>query len=146
MRHALILAMLLSVSSTAALALDCPVPQPQVSADATPDVELFKQIVRCAKGEKYADGEDGMVRVEVSALQVGRPRPWTYQQDSGSGQEGTLVYPVRATYSVTTTYKTATEFEEGAVRILNFYVDSFGNWDIGSEEPVSPARARRVER
>lgn len=128
-----------------AQALSCPITQTAVSADAKPDVELFKQILRCRKGEKsVAAGDEGAVTVEVSALQVGAARPWTYRQDSGSGQEGTLVYPVKATYTVRTHYRAATEVEAGWIRILNFYVDSFGEWQIGSEEPVKSATTERV--
>lgn len=144
-RVALGMCCLLSTGAIHAQTLSCPVAQAAVTADAKPDVELFKQIVRCKKGEKaVAAGDEGAVTVEVSALQVGSPRPWTYRQDSGSGQEGTLVYPVKATYTVRTHYRTATEVEDGWIRILNFYVDSFGEWQIGSEEPVKSATASRV--
>lgn len=137
--------LVLAAPALNAQALSCPITQTAVSADAKPDVELFKQILRCKKGEKpVAAGDEGAVTVEVSALQVGAARPWTYRQDSGSGQEGTLVYPVKATYTVRTHYRAATEVEAGWIRILNFYVDSFGEWQIGSEEPVKSATTERV--
>lgn len=128
----------------AAETLSCPVAQTAVAADADPDVELFKQLIRCKKGEKAAPaGAEGTVTVEVASVQVGKPRPWSYRQDSGSGSEDTTVYPVKTTYTVRTHYRAATEVENGWVRILNFYVDSFGEWQIGSEEPVqSPSTAR----
>lgn len=125
--------------------LTCPVVQTAVAADARPDVELFKLLLRCKKGEKGVPaGSEGAVTVSVSALQVGAPRPWSYRQDAGSGQEGTLVYPVKATYTVATHYRAATEVEEGWMRILNFYVDGFGEWQIGSEEPVKSPSVQRV--
>lgn len=125
--------------------LDCPVTQTAVAADAKPDVELFKQLVRCKKGEKGVPaGSEGAVTVEVSALKVGAPRPWSYRQDAGSGQEGTMVYPVKATYTVRTHYRAATEIEADWMRILNFYVDGFGEWQIGSEEPVKSPSSSRV--
>lgn len=38
------------------------------------------------------------------------------------------------------------EFQPWAcwIRILNFYVDGFGEWQIGSEEPVKSATTQRV--
>lgn len=135
----------LAAPGLAAQSLDCPVAQTPVAADARPDAELFKQLLRCKKGEApVAPGDEGAVTVEVTALQIGAPRPWSYRQDSGSGQEGTQVYPVKASYTVRTHYRTATEIEDGLIRILNFYVDGFGEWQIGSEEPVKSATTKRV--
>lgn len=125
--------------------LECPVAQTAVAADAKPDIELFKLLVRCNKGEKPVPaGSEGAVTVEVSALKVAAPRPWSYRQDAGSGQEGTMVYPVKATYTVRTHYRAATEVEADWIRILNFYVDGFGEWRIGSEEPVKSPSSSRI--
>ncbi len=125
--------------------LDCPVAQSAVAANAKPDIGLFKLLVRCKKGEKGVPaGSEGAVTVDVSSLKVGAPRPWSYHQDSGSGQEGTLVYPVKATYTIRTHYRAATEVEADWMRILNFYVDGFGEWQIGSEEPVKSPSSSRV--
>ena len=125
--------------------LDCPIAQKSVKNGAKPDAELFKKIVRCKKGEKTVKkGDEGAVRVDVTALQVGSSRPWSYRQDSGNGQVGTLVYPVKASYTVSTFYRSATEIEEGWIRILNFSVNPFGEWEIGSEEPVKSPTTKRV--
>ena len=67
-----------------------------------------------------------------------------YRQDQGNGQVGTLVYPVKATYTVRTLYRAATEVEENWIRVLNVYVDPFGEWRIGSEETVKAGTARRI--
>ena len=128
-------------------ALECPIKQKPVSNGARPDVELFKKIIRCAKGEKsVAAGDEGAVGVEIASLQIGTSRPWSYRQDSGNGKVGTLVYPVKATYTVKTFYRKATEVAEGWVRILNFYVNPFGEWQIGSEEPVQSPKLKRIEK
>jgi hypothetical protein len=133
-----------AVNCAYAQTLECPVSQTQVSGNAKPDPELFKKIVRCKKGEQPAPpGYDGAVSVDVTALQIGGPRPWSYRQDSGAGQAGTTVYPVKTTYTIKTHYRTATEVEEGWIRILNFYVDEFGEWRIGSEESVKSPATRR---
>lgn len=124
--------------------LECPVEQKKVRNGAKPDAELFKKIIRCKKGEKSVEqGEEGAVKVDVAAFQIGASRPWIYGQDI-EGKPGTVVYPVKATFTVKTLYRNATEVEENAIRILNFFVNSLGEWQIGSEELVKSAKFRRL--
>lgn len=128
-------------------ALECPVEQKKVKNGAKIGAELAKKIIRCKKGEKAVEeGDEGAVTVEISAIQIGAARPWTYAQDSGNGKIGTLVYPVKATYTVKTHYRNATEVEEGWVRILNFYVNAFGEWEIGSEENIKGGKFKRINK
>lgn len=116
--------------------LDCPVVQTPVKNGASPNAELFKKIIRCRKGEQAASkGMDGAVTVEVTALQLGTPRQWIYSRDIG-GKPGTTIYPVKATYTVKTFYRYRTDVSQNWIRILNFYVNEFGEWTIGSEEPI----------
>jgi hypothetical protein len=127
--------------------VECPVKQKQVKNGARPDAELFKKIIRCAKGEKAVEkGDEGAVTVEISALQIGASRPWSYSQDLGNAKPGTIVHPVKATYTVKTFYRTATEVEEGWIRILNFYVNAFGEWQIGSQENVKSPKVKRIQK
>ena len=127
--------------------LECPVEQKQVKKGARPDAELVKKIIRCKKGEMaVTEGEEGAVKVEISSIQIGAARPWTYAQDQGNGKAGTLVYPVKATYTVKTFYRNATEVEEGWIRILNFYVNAFGEWQIGSEETIKAGKSKRINK
>ncbi len=125
--------------------LKCPVEQTAVENGDEPDPEVIRLVIRCHKGEKAVPpGEEGAVKVDVTAVQIGRSRDWSYAQDRGNASEGTVVYPVRATYTVKTLYRTATEVEEGWVRILNFYVNAFGEWQIGSEENVRTGTTSRI--
>lgn len=126
--------------------LECPVEQKAVKAGARPDAELFKKIIRCSKGEQpIPEGyKEGAVAVEVSTIQIGASRPWSYSQDIGNAKPGTVVYPVKASYTVKTFYLNATEVSEGWIRILNFYVNAFGEWQIGSEEPVKAGKTKRI--
>ncbi|OYU93311.1 MAG: hypothetical protein CFE21_21030 [Bacteroidetes bacterium B1(2017)] len=141
----LLVIFLLLSANTFAQFIECPIIQKTVKNGAKPDAEVFKKLVRCKKGEKAVQlGEEGAVLVEVANLQIGSPRPWSYRQDTGSGTANTIVYPVKATYTVKTLYRAATEVEEGWIRVLNFYVNSFGEWQIGSEEPVSIGKTRRI--
>lgn len=117
--------------------LKCPIAQKQARNGDKPDPELLKKLVRCRKGEKPAEpGYDGAVSVEVTALVVGSARDWDNRRDSGSGTQKTKVYPVKVTYTEKTHYKTRTAVSEGWIRVMNFYVDAFGEWQSGSEEPV----------
>lgn len=127
--------------------VECPIKQKQARNGSRPDPELLKKLIRCAKREKAVEeGDEGAVKVEISAIQIGAARPWTYRQDQGNGKVGTMVYPVKPTYTVKTFYRTATEVEEGWIRILNFYVNAFGEWQIGSEENVKSPKVQRIQK
>jgi hypothetical protein len=126
----------------------CPVQQTTVAANASPNTELLKKIIRCKKGESAASkGYDGAVTVDVTAIQIGTPRKWSYAQDIGNGSIGvTNVYPVKATYTVKTFYRSRTEVSENWIRIFNFYVNAFGEWASGSEENVQAGVTKNIPR
>jgi len=127
--------------------LDCPVEQRKVKNGSGPNAELFKKIIRCSRGEKAVEkGDEGAVKVEVSAIQIGTSRPWSYSQDIGNAKPGTVIFPVKTTYTVKTLYRKATEVQENWIRIVNFYVNAFGEWQIGSEEPVKSPKIKRLEK
>jgi hypothetical protein len=127
--------------------IDCPVTQPKARNGSAPNAELLKKIVRCDKGEKAAQkGLDGAITVDVTALQIGAPRRWAPLEDSGDGRIGTTVYPVRATYTVKTFYRGRTHVEENWIRTINFYVNSFGEWESGSELPVKSPVLKDIPR
>ncbi len=126
--------------------MDCPVEQPKVRNGSRPNPELLKKIVRCDKGEIPASkGLDGAVTVDVTALQIAAPRQWIYANDIG-GKPGTTIYPVRVTYTVKTFYRTRTVVAENWVRTINFYVNDFGEWQSGSEEPVKSPASKDIPR
>lgn len=126
--------------------LDCPVEQTPVRNGARPNVELLKKITRCDKGETPASkGYDGAVTVDVTAVQIAAPRQWIYDRDI-SGKPGTVIYPVRVTYTVKTFYRNRTLVEENWVRTINFYVNDFGEWQSGSEEPIRSPKSKEIPR
>ena len=125
--------------------LDCPIEQKQVKNGSRPDAELAKKIIRCSKGEKADPKGEGSVKVDVASVQIGAARPWSYSQDIGNAKPGSMVYPVKATYTVSTIYHTATEVSANWIRIINFYVNAFGEWQTGSEEPVKSPTFKRTE-
>lgn len=126
--------------------LDCPIQQTAVKNGARPAAELLKKITRCDKGEKPASkGYDGAVTVDVTAIQIAAPRQWIYSRDIG-GKPGTVIYPVRVTYTVKTFYRTRTVVDENWIRTINFYVNEFGEWQSGSEEPVKSPTTKDIPR
>ena len=127
--------------------IDCPVEQQKARNGAAPTAELLKKIVRCDKGEKAAQkGLDGAITIDVTALQIGAPRRWAPLEDSGDGKIGTIVYPVKVTYTEKTFYRTRTQVAENWIRVINFYVDSFGEWQSGSELPVKSPVSKDIPR
>jgi hypothetical protein len=82
----------------------------------------------------------------VASVQIGAARPWSYSQDIGNAKPGSMVYPVKATYTETTSYHSATEVSANWIRIVNFHVNAFGEWQTGSEEPVKSGTRKRIER
>jgi hypothetical protein len=126
--------------------LQCPVQQSRVSSLAKPDLELFKKIIRCNKGEKAASkGYDGAVTVDVTAIQLGTPRKWQYVRDIG-GKPGITIYPVKATFTYKTFYRSSTEVSENWIRIINFHVNEFGEWTSGSEESIKMGETKNIIR
>lgn len=126
--------------------LECPTEQSSVKNGAAPNVELFKKIIRCNKGEKSAaKGRDGAVTVDVSGLKIGTPRAWVYGQDLG-GKPGTKIYPVKATFHYKTFYRSGTQVSQNWIKIINFYVNTFGEWEIGSEESIKMGETINIPR
>lgn len=126
--------------------MSCPVEQSPVKNGAAPNVELFKKIIRCRKGEKPASkGYDGAVTVDVTALQAGAPRKWIYLEDLG-GKPGTTIHPVKATFHYKTFYRGSTQVSQNWIRILNFFVNAFGEWEIGSEQSIKAGETVNVPR
>ncbi|CAN5475281.1 hypothetical protein BH10ACI3_BH10ACI3_22950 [soil metagenome] len=126
--------------------LTCPVDQSPVKNGARPNPELFKKIIRCRKGEKAAStGYDGAVTVDVTALVIGTSRPWIYSQDIG-GKPGVTIVPVKATFHYKTFYRSSTQVSQNWIRTLNFYVNEFGEWTIGSEVSIKTGETVNIPR
>lgn len=127
--------------------LDCPVAQTPARNGAAPNAEVIKKAFRCQRGEKPASqGSDGAVTIDVSALQVGSPRPWDRLRDMGGGTPGkTTVYPIKITYTEKTFYRFKTTVIDRTF-IMNYFVNSFGEWKYGSGEEVKSSGYRDIPR
>jgi hypothetical protein len=128
--------------------IGCPIQQSPVKNGAKPNPALLKKLIQCSKGEQVASkGYDGAVTVEVASVQVGTPRGWSNLLDMGSGATAqTIVYPVKAVYTVKTFYRTRTWYSENWVRVINFYVNAFGEWASGSEEGIKMGTSKDIPR
>jgi hypothetical protein len=116
----------------------CPVAQQLSRNGQAPDPEVLRRIVRCNKGERPAvRGFDGAVTVEISALEIGKPRQWSFSEDAGDGKRQTLVYPVRVSYSVRTFYRSGTHVSSPERRQMYFHVNAAGQWQSGAEGRLS---------
>lgn len=126
--------------------MECPVAQSPVKNGARPNIELFKKIIRCRKGEKPARrGVDGAVTVDVTALQPGATRSWQYGRDLG-GKPGTIIHPMKATFHYKTFCRSSTQVSQNWIRTINFYVNAFGEWETGSEVSVKAGDTVNIPR
>lgn len=128
--------------------LKCPVEQKAVKNGTSPNQELLKKVLRCQLGEKPApEGLDGAVTIDISAIQIGAPRKWDRLRDMGGGTPGaTTVYPVKATFTEKIFYRGRTEVYADTIRIFNFFVNSFGEWQYGSADTIKRADIKSVPR
>jgi hypothetical protein len=132
--------------------LDCPIKQPEARNGASPDLELLKKVFRCQYGEKPAPpGYDGAATVDVLSMQVGRSRKWRFNGATGGGDLGggdadTVVWPIRIAFTNKEHYRFSTTVWEGSIRIFNFFVNSFGEWQYGAAESVKRAETRIIQK
>jgi hypothetical protein len=128
--------------------LPCPITQPAAKNGDAPNPDLLAKVFRCKYGEKpAAAGYDGAVTVDVTSLQIAARRRFDGRRDSGGGELGvTYVYPVKITFTEKTHYRTRTEVFANAIRIYNFFVNGFGEWQYGSVENVKSADVSSVPR
>ena len=118
--------------------LNCPTEQKPAQNGTAPNPEVLKRVLRCKLGEKAAaKGLDGARTIEVTALQIGSSRPWDRLQDRDGGTPGkTVVYPVKVTYTEKTFFRSGTKVGNNWIRVFNFFVDGFGEWNYGSANTI----------
>lgn len=88
---------------------------------------------------------DGAFIIDVQSMQIGKPRKMDYLADKGDGTPGvTIVYPVKITWTEKTFYRTRTAVTENKIAIVNFNVNSFGQWQYGSATNISDGTYKSV--
>jgi hypothetical protein len=123
--------------------LDCDFKQPPARNGSAPSPELTKKLIRCL-WEKPAQPElDGAITIDISAFQMGAPRKWVPLQDLGSGKLETIIYPIRATWTMKTFYRTRTVVQTNE-SVFNCYVDAFNKWECGLGQRIKDGDIKEI--
>lgn len=125
--------------------LDCPVEQTQVKNGAKPNAELLKKVVRCLFERRAPAGMDGAKTVDITAFQIGAARKWRPLDDIGSGNTGTIVYPIKVTWTEKTFYQSYTQ-QIDSISIFNCYVNAVGEWECGLGQRIKESDIKRLPR
>jgi len=112
--------------------LACPVEQKPVKKGTRPNAQLLGKLIRCIWEKPARSGMDGAVTMDLTPLQIGAPRAWNPRRDLG-GSAGTIVYPVKTTYTKKYFYRERTEVDE-YTGVFNCSINSFGEWACGMAE------------
>lgn len=125
--------------------LDCDnIEQKPAKNGARPDAKLLEKLIRCLWERPAEKGLDGARTVDLTPLQIGAPRKWVPYKDIGSGgNSNTIVYPVKTTYTWRTFYRSRIE-EIVSVGVFNCYVNTFGEWQCGSEESKQKGETKNI--
>lgn len=122
---------------------DCLVKQHPVKNGPPPPPALATLLIRCLFERPAIPGGDGAVTIDVDRLDIGAPRPWNPDQDVGSGQRTTLVYPVRAAWTRKTFYRTYT-LVQGHDGTFSCYVTLLGTWTCEAGPRIHDGEVTRI--
>lgn len=123
--------------------LDCDLKQPAARNGSAPPPELMKTLIRCL-WEKPAKPEmDGAETIDISEFQIGRPRKWVPLEDLGSGNLATVVYPILATWTNKTFYRTRTVVQTN-VGEFTCYVNAYSKWECGSSHRIKDGDIKNI--
>lgn len=132
--------------------LSCPIEQASARNGDAPDTQLLERVFRCEYGEKpAAPGLDGAVTIDVASMQIGRQRAWIYAGGSGGGDLGggnadTVVWPVKTKYTEKVHYRYSTTVSADAIKVVNFFVNDFGEWRSGSAESIKMPETQMIQK
>jgi len=112
--------------------LECPVEQKPVKNGTRPNAQLLGKLIRCLWEKPATTGMDGAVTMDLTPLQIGTPRKWNPRTDLG-GSAGTIVYPVKTTYTQKTFYRERIVVDE-YTGVFNCSINPFGEWACGMAE------------
>ena len=85
---------------------------------------------------------DGAVTMDLTPLQIGTPRRWNPRTDLG-GSAGTIVYPVKTTYTQKTFYRERIVVDE-YTGVFNCSINSFGEWACGMAENKRKGESKSI--
>lgn len=125
--------------------LECPTEQTQVKNGAKPNAELLKKVIRCLYERRAPAGITGAKTVDITAFQIGTARKWRPLDDIGSGNTGTIVYPVKVSWTEKTFYESFTQ-QIDSISIFNCYVNAVGEWECGLGQRIKESDIKRTPR
>jgi ribosomal protein L19 len=127
--------------------LDCSnFKQPAARNGSALPVDLAKKLVRCALGENPSpQGGEGASTVDISTFQVGAPRRWNLRIDTGAGgTPETIVYPVRAKYSMKTFHVEQNIVVTDREQMFACSVQ-IGEWVCGPDQVLKEGQQTRIQ-
>jgi hypothetical protein len=122
--------------------LDCPVEQKSVKKGTRPNAQLLGKLIRCIWEKPARTGMDGAVTMDLTPLQIGAPRAWNPRRDLG-GSAGTIVYPVKTTYTQKTFYRERIVVDE-YMGVFNCSINPFGEWGCGMAENKRKGESKSI--
>lgn len=107
----------------------------------TANEKSFRGVIRRLWEKEAAEGSDGAVTVTFQKMIVGAPRRWrpTFDDAYAQADPRKPIYPVRATFTTCTDYKTAVS-KRKMERIYDCYVHKTGGWQCtqtGASGPLA---------
>lgn len=105
----------------------------------------FRGVIRRFWEKEAAEGSDGAVTVTFQKMIVGAPRRWrpTFDDAYAQADPRKPIYPVRATFTTCTDYKTAIS-KRKMERIYDCYVHKTGGWQCTQTGASGPLATKDV--
>ncbi len=129
---------------TAGGPVQCPVQQEQASNGDEISEDLAHDLIVCL-WQQPASVASEEVTCEVTNVSVGKRRKWNPYDDMGSGNVDTWVYPVRATFTRRSIYRTedVVVTDDG---VFNCYVDAFNKWECGLGQNLTRSSPQHIRK
>lgn len=123
-----------------ALALALSVSAACLGREAAPTEKDVEAGIRASWVRPAEAGKDGAMTVEISKVQIGRPRPWNIL-DGGDGRPENSVWPVRVQWRSRTHYHSRTAVVEYN-SVFSVHRNGLNEWVVGlSSDPGQSSRS-----
>jgi hypothetical protein len=123
--------------------IDCDFKQPTARNGSAPPPELMKKLIRCIFEKESPPESEGAQTVDIGEFQIGTPRKWIAYEDRSDGKPGTVIYPIKTTWTwkhFQRTYTTA----QTKVQIFDCNVNSFSNWECSPSTLIKDGPVKSI--
>lgn len=107
-----------------------------------PPMALVKTLIKALYEDNGDDSK--IINVDLHTVQIGTPRKWVVNQDMGSGNQHTVVYPVHTVWTMRTYQQSGVIIAE-VDGVHKFYINAFGVWQCGLDESRNTKPLRFIE-